>query len=305
MLEPNIGRVVLPVKATGTNVRTVEAFADLINESWNKGAGSIIKTARYVVDAKAELASDQFNDLIKNRIFEASVARKFIRIGGNDQICAHVHILPGCWSTIYELTKLEEDILRVALIDGRIHPRMSRKEAKALRAPQSASGSGNTSASSSSESTTISFSDAWDGARPGEITAKIDAVGWNGLCAVLPEKMRPDLLAHEVFVRRQNDQHRIDSEIATLARACNALLEHPEQHVDSLRKKLARIRELSGDDTIARGDGNRTHGKTERGIGAARDAAGRTFTTLTLTPNSVETNPNLTLDPGVNGFRQH
>jgi hypothetical protein len=288
MLGSNIGRDAPPVKATETNARTVEAFAELINESWRSGAESIIKTARHITDAKAELARDQFDNLIKNLIFEASVARKFIRIGANDQICAHVHILPGCWSTIYELTKLEEDVMRAALIDGRIHPRMSRKEAKALRTPESAPNNDNASvpAPPSSKPTTTSFSAAWDAAAPEEIKAKIDAVGWSGLCAMLPEKMRPDLLAHEAVVRGQNDWQRTDSEIATLARACNALLDHPEQHVDTLRKKLARIRALSGDSKSTPAQ------KSKRGVGTTRDATGRKITTITLTPNGVDTHDN-------------
>jgi hypothetical protein len=138
-------------------------------------------------------------------------------------------------------------------------------------------------------STTTSFAAAWGAATPDEIKAKIDTIGWNGLCAVLPEKMRPDLLAHEVFVRRQNDQHGINSEIAELARACDALLEHPGQHVDLLRKKLARIRELSGDNKGTPAQ------KSKHGIGTARDANGRTFTTITMTANGgdihVDDNP--------------
>ena len=119
-----------------SNARAWKVFADLINTSWRKGAPAIIETSRNILDAQAELDRDVFESLTRRHLdCGASVARKLLCVAKNPIICAHGHKLPPCWTTIYELTKLEDDVLKAALADGTIHPGMERKDATALRHP--------------------------------------------------------------------------------------------------------------------------------------------------------------------------
>ncbi|MGA8692640.1 MAG: hypothetical protein WB689_02130, partial [Xanthobacteraceae bacterium] len=119
-----------------SNTRSWEDFAGLINMTWRKGVTAFIDTGRYLLEAKAKLDRDVFESLVKRHLdFDPSVGRKLMAIAGNSVICAHGHKLPPCWTTIYELTKVKDDVLKAALAVGTIHPGMERKDASALRSP--------------------------------------------------------------------------------------------------------------------------------------------------------------------------
>jgi hypothetical protein len=119
------------------NTRGWREFAELINGAWRKGAGAFIEAGRYLIEAKEELDRDQYDSLIKLRLeFDTSTAKKLICIGRNKILSAHVHRLPPCWSTLYELTKIEDEVLEAAIADGRVNPKMLRKDAAALLTPR-------------------------------------------------------------------------------------------------------------------------------------------------------------------------
>jgi hypothetical protein len=104
-------------------------WADRINSAWQSSIDGIFEAGRLVAKAKAELAPSDFDDLIEKRLrFSASVARRLIIVAADERLRAHVHILPPHWSTIYELTKLEDDELDQGVKDGTIRPDMERKD---------------------------------------------------------------------------------------------------------------------------------------------------------------------------------
>src|SRR5262249_55047396 len=111
----------------------------------------------------------------------------------NWTLCAHGHKLPPCWTTLYELSKLTDDVIIAAIADGRISPKMQRKNAGALRKPPPT----DTEQTSNSRSKS-SFAAAWDSAFATadgreEIAVKLDQVGRDGLCQVLSETLRAEL----------------------------------------------------------------------------------------------------------------
>jgi hypothetical protein len=117
-----------------SNIRSWKAFADLIAGSWQKQAGAIIETGRHLIEAKQELSRDEFAPLVKLKLpFTSSTARKLMLIAENQIVCAHVHKMPPSWGTLYELTKLSDEVLRAAIKDGRVNPKMQRKDVRALR----------------------------------------------------------------------------------------------------------------------------------------------------------------------------
>ncbi len=113
----------------------VKTFVDQINAVWRRGAGDFIACGNLLVEAKTELQRDVYNTMLKKLHFDASVAKKLICIANKSLLGAHVHLLPPSWSTIYELSKLTDKVLRDGLADGMIHPGMQRKDAVALRKP--------------------------------------------------------------------------------------------------------------------------------------------------------------------------
>jgi hypothetical protein len=289
------------------NVRSAKEFAELINDSWRKGADAFIEAGQLLADAKAELDRDQFDSLVRFKLaFDASTAKKLICIAHKQVLGAHVHRLAPCWSTLYDLSKLKDDVFEAAIADGRIHPGMQRKDAVALRKPSQTKQRSENPPQSSSKSS--SFAAAWDAASREEIAAKLDEVGRDGLCEVLSEKLQSALRDAALG---QNDQRAIantNAEIASLARACNALLSHPEQHVDDVRKKLARIRKLAGDgkahQTIIKSDVRLDTGALARGLGLA-GPPGKKFPTMALTPDGVDEagTPHFALAPRDKSFR--
>jgi hypothetical protein len=119
------------------NSRSWEDFATLINGAWHKGSEAFMEVGRILLEAKEELSKDEFNSLLKLRLdLDASVGRKLMCCASNSTLCAHVHKLPPCWSSIYELSKVPDDTLKAAIADGRISPKMLRKDAVALRKPK-------------------------------------------------------------------------------------------------------------------------------------------------------------------------
>jgi hypothetical protein len=124
-----------PADQDRSNTRSWQKFAELIASTWRKPGIAIIETAQLLSEAKQELPRVQFDALTKLRLpFDSSVARKLLCIAACPLLCAHGHKLPPCWTTIYELSKLDTATLQEAMADGRVSPKMQRRDVRALRA---------------------------------------------------------------------------------------------------------------------------------------------------------------------------
>lgn len=118
------------------NSRAWKFFADRINGTWRKAASDVISCGQTLIYAKDELPRNEFDVMLKSKLdFDASVARKLMCIAGSETLCAPGHKLPPRWTILYELSKLDNDLLKAKLADGSIHPGISRKGAIALLKP--------------------------------------------------------------------------------------------------------------------------------------------------------------------------
>jgi len=109
---------------------------DRINAAWLKGTAAYIEAGEYLVVAKAELERNAFEVLTRKELhFDPSTGRRLMCIARNEVLCAHAHKLPPSWMTAYELSKLDDDTLKAAIADGRVNPKMERKDAVAIRKP--------------------------------------------------------------------------------------------------------------------------------------------------------------------------
>jgi len=184
-----------------SNTRSWKTFADLINASWRKGAEAFLQTGRYLIEAKEQLEREEYGALIKLRLaFDQSVAKKLICVASNPLLGAHVHQLPPCWSTLYELTKLGDDVLKAALADGAIHPGMKRKDAIALRHPE-IEGNGQAAAETASPetesiSTLDALANAWEAASQSDRCTLFDRLGCAKLVAAMSDKLKSDFRDH-------------------------------------------------------------------------------------------------------------
>jgi hypothetical protein len=196
-MDVNIDTAVIESTSDDTsNARSWKAFADAINGTWRKGAANYIDCGKLLCEANDELRRD-FNMMVKTKLdFEASVARKLMCIAANEILCAHVHKLPACWSTLYELSQLSVGALKAAFADGSIHPRMMRKDAIALKPSKPTKTPAKSAAKPATDSTELSA--AWQTASPEQRQAFLDALGRDGLCTVMSSTLRADLRDHVI-----------------------------------------------------------------------------------------------------------
>jgi len=193
-IKVGIGHVNLD--APLSNTRSWKDFADLINCAWRKGPQAFIEAGQYLIEAKEELDRDQYTSLLKFEIaFSESTAKKLVGIARNRVLSSHVNQLPACYSTLYVLSQIDDEVLETAIAAGKVHPGMQRKDAVALRKPPQTEQRSENPFQSRSKS---SFAAAWDAALATErgreeITAKLDQVGRDGLCQVLSEALKSEL----------------------------------------------------------------------------------------------------------------
>jgi hypothetical protein len=124
------------IKKVSANARTRADFAKLITEAWQGSLEGIFRTGNMLETAKAELPHGEWLLMIKNDLqFEPRTAQRLIEIARHESIsdATHVSHLPVAWGTLYELSKLDEETFEAAIADGRINPKMERKQAVALR----------------------------------------------------------------------------------------------------------------------------------------------------------------------------
>lgn len=107
---------------------TIQDYAKAINASWHRTTDSVLETARLCAEADKKLPTDQKNKLFKDLEFSKAAFSKFVKIGSHPQLQTDPvkSLLPPNYSIVYEVAKLAELDLRVAIKEGVITPKMSR-----------------------------------------------------------------------------------------------------------------------------------------------------------------------------------
>lgn len=123
---------------------SIEQYAKKITASWRKGWESVIETGQWLIDAKKEHGHGEFLRLFRGHErsvsepvpFKEDNAEKFMAVAAHPVLSnsAHVRNLPPAFSTLYELTKLDDEQIVAGIKAGEITPDMTRADASALRA---------------------------------------------------------------------------------------------------------------------------------------------------------------------------
>jgi len=132
MLNADIER-----SAFGSNRRSWEYFDAQLTALRVNDVENIVARGRLLLEARDELEHGSFEAMVK-RHFDLSTARMYRIVGAHPVISnrCHVNALPPSMRTLYELTKLPEEILRKRLKDGSINPKLERKDVARWRAEQ-------------------------------------------------------------------------------------------------------------------------------------------------------------------------
>jgi hypothetical protein len=109
----------------------------LIGVAWQKGVESIIETGRLLIAAKDEIAHGEFVAMIENELpFAPRTAERLMAVASNRILSnpTHVSHLPPAWSTLYELSQIDDVTLLKKIKAGEITPRMERKDVVTMKA---------------------------------------------------------------------------------------------------------------------------------------------------------------------------
>jgi tellurite resistance protein len=112
---------------------TMQNYAKEINKSWRKTTDSVLETARLCAEADKALRADEKSKLIKGLDFSKATFSKLVKIGSKPQLQSDPikASLPPSYSIVYEVAKLKEPDLQVAIKEGVINPGMTRGELSA------------------------------------------------------------------------------------------------------------------------------------------------------------------------------
>lgn len=106
-------------------------WASRIAAAWQSSIDGILETGRLLTEAKAATSHGDFERMVRGELpFGPQAARKLMSIAKDQRLTdrAHVRVLPSHWSTLYELTQLDDDEFEEALKAGTINPEMQRKD---------------------------------------------------------------------------------------------------------------------------------------------------------------------------------
>ena len=119
--------------AFGNNRRCWEYFDAQLTALRVNDVENIVARGRLLLEAR----EGSFEAMVK-RHFDLSTTRMYRIVAAHPVISnrCHVNALPPSMRTLYELTKLPEEILRKRLKDGSINPKLERKDVARWRAEQ-------------------------------------------------------------------------------------------------------------------------------------------------------------------------
>jgi phage N-6-adenine-methyltransferase len=118
-------------------IRTSVEWAEIIKADLNQAVQNVVDAGRHLVEAKEDVGHGEWLPMLEQIGINERTARRFMAIASHPVISNRTHVsdLPSSWGTLYELSRLEPEVLEGAIAAGTVTPDMSRKEATALVHP--------------------------------------------------------------------------------------------------------------------------------------------------------------------------
>jgi hypothetical protein len=123
--------IVAPVEIIEPVNKDRRYFVAKIVAAWQKTTESIIDTGRLLIEAKAKIEHGEFEDMIDAQLpFGPRAARMLMAIAANPVLSDRNHgsVLPPSWRTLYELSRLDGQVLLARIEDHSVNPGMERKD---------------------------------------------------------------------------------------------------------------------------------------------------------------------------------
>ena len=106
-------------------------WAVLINAAWRKSHESIFEAGRLLIAAKESLPHGEWVAMCESGLlFQPRTAQRIMAIASDARLAntTHASHLPQSWTTLYELTRLDDDQFQTGIDEGLIRPDMERKD---------------------------------------------------------------------------------------------------------------------------------------------------------------------------------
>lgn len=108
----------------------VKEYAKSINASWRKSTDSVIETAKLCAEADKKLKPSEKTKLFDVLAFNKATFSKLAKIGGHSHLLSQDvrPSLPPSYTILYEVAKLSEEDLKLAIKERVINPNMTRAD---------------------------------------------------------------------------------------------------------------------------------------------------------------------------------
>src|SRR5215211_3901425 len=111
--------------------KPMQQWAEQITAEWRKSIESIFKVGEMLCESREQAEHGQWTVMVRNSLpFRESTAQALMKIS-RDQRLRKAHqggLLPSCWRTLDELTRLDDEQFERALRDGVICAGMTRAD---------------------------------------------------------------------------------------------------------------------------------------------------------------------------------
>lgn len=124
------------LSAPTPQITTTADYAERIGAAWQKSIEGILETAQLLAEARDNLPPTDWQKLINGQLpFKRRMAEKLAKIADDTRLSdpKYRKFLPAHWSTLHDLTYVDDKRFKLAIKDGSIHPAMERKEVTALK----------------------------------------------------------------------------------------------------------------------------------------------------------------------------
>lgn len=112
----------------------VQALTERYMTAGKKSVEQIFAVADVIVEAHAEFGETHLLEFYKRIGVEkdGATSKKHLKIGKNKlRFVPYMQLLPNCWTTIYELAKLEKGKFQQLIDDKMVHPRATWQDMRA------------------------------------------------------------------------------------------------------------------------------------------------------------------------------
>lgn len=111
----------------------VQSFVDRITESWRESVQKILQTSQILVESEKTLSDIDFLNMVDQLPMSQSTISKLLMIGKNTYLPQKVKYLPPHWTTIYEISTLDNKTIDRGVDEGFINPSSTKKEIDRFR----------------------------------------------------------------------------------------------------------------------------------------------------------------------------